>query len=161
MDEPTNDLDIYTIAALEDFLASFGGCLLVISHDRYFLDKICDHIFYFKGEGQIKDIVGNYLSYRDYLSMEKNSKTVVDVVKKVEVKKEKNVVSNDERKEYMKLEGDIDKLEKKKKEVTAKMFDVVSNDEELIKLTQQLKEISETVDEKTERWMSLGELIEG
>jgi ATP-binding cassette subfamily F protein uup len=161
MDEPTNDLDIYTIAALEDFLASFGGCLLVISHDRYFLDKICDHIFYFKGEGEIKDILGNYLSYRNYLNMEENSKVIVDVVKKIEVKTEKNVISNDERKEYMKLEGDIDKLEKKRKQIEAKMFEVVSNEEELIKLTKQLKDVNESVEEKTEKWMSLGELIEG
>lgn len=162
LDEPTNDLDIYTIAALEDFLISFGGCLLVISHDRYFLDKICDHIFYFKGEGEIKDILGNYLIYRDYLLEQKRVEESAKAVEaKIEEVKAPNVVTNEDRKEYMKLEREIDKLEKKKKEVEAKMFEVVSDEQALVKLTKELNGINYDMEEKTMRWMELGELIEG
>ncbi len=161
MDEPTNDLDIFTIAALENFLEQFTGCLIVISHDRYFLDKICDHMFYLKGEGQVKDILGNYYSYRNHLIEEKNQAKS----KKIEVKKEvyedqPKKVDYNLKKEYNKLEKEIDKLEKKKKQLEQDMYSHSENPEKLIELGKESESLSAKIEEKTERWMELAELMD-
>lgn len=163
LDEPTNDLDIFTITALEDFLEQFGGCLIVISHDRYFLDKICDHIFYFKGKGEIKDIVGNYFTYRtEQLQEQANkNKKAHKADKKIEVIEEKaeSTISYEERKEYNKLEKEIEKLEKKKKQLEADMYNHTSDQDKLLEITNEIAEIKEKVEEKEMRWMELAELM--
>lgn len=177
LDEPTNDLDIYTIQALENFLDLFQGCLIVISHDRYFIDKVCDHIFYFKGEGQIKDILGNYTKYRELLMAdneqqriekreekgEKADKYDISESKALDKKdyKTKPAISNNKRKEFMKLEDQIAKLETKKKELTDKMYNPDLTPDELQKLADQLKETEETLDEKSMLWLEIAEMMEG
>ena len=176
LDEPTNDLDIYTIQALENFLDLFQGCLIVISHDRYFIDKVCDHIFYFKGEGQIKDILGNYTKYRELLMAdneqqriekreekgEKAEKYDISESKAAEKKdyKTKPTISNNKRKEFMKLEDQIAKLETKKKEITEKMYNPDLTPDGLQKLASELKETGETLDEKSILWMEIAEMME-
>lgn len=177
LDEPTNDLDIYTIQALENFLDLFQGCLIVISHDRYFIDKVCDHIFYFKGEGQIKDILGNYTKYRELLMAdneqqriekreekgEKADKYDISESKALDKKdyKTKPAISNNKRKEFMKLEDQIAKLETKKKELTDKMYNPDLTPDELQKLADQLKETEETLDEKSMLWLEIAEMMGG
>lgn len=177
LDEPTNDLDIYTIQALENFLDLFQGCLIVISHDRYFIDKVCDHIFYFKGEGQIKDILGNYTKYRELLMAdneqqriekreekgEKTEKYDISESKAAEKKdyKIKPTISNNKRKEFMKLEDQISKLETKKKEITEKMYNPDLTADGLQKLASELKETEETIDEKSILWLEIAEMMEG
>ena len=177
LDEPTNDLDIYTIQALENFLDLFQGCLIVISHDRYFIDKVCDHIFYFKGEGQIKDILGNYTKYRELLLAdneqqriekreekgEKSEKYDLSESKAIENKKNKikPTISNNKRKEFMRLEDQIAKLEEKKKEITEKMYDPTLSPEALQELADELNTTGKVLEEKTMAWMEIAELMEG
>ena len=174
LDEPTNDLDIYTIQALENFLSLFQGCLIVISHDRYFIDKVCDHIFYFKGKGLIKDILGNYTKYRELLKQDnEDSKSAKRIEKsdrsdKYETSIEKEgkpknrpAISNNKRKEFMKLEDQIAKLEIEKKIITEKMYDASLSPEGLQLLADQLKSTSETLDEKSMQWLEIAEMMEG
>lgn len=174
LDEPTNDLDIYTIQALENFLSLFQGCLIVISHDRYFIDKVCDHIFYFKGKGEIKDILGNYTKYRELLKQDNEiQKSVLrhqktDRAEKYETSIEKEgkprnrpAISNNKRKEFMKLEDQIGKLEAEKKAITEKMYDVNLSPDELQKLSDELQKTSETLDEKSMQWLEIAEMMEG
>ncbi len=177
LDEPTNDLDIYTIQALENFLDLFQGCLIVISHDRYFIDKVCDHIFYFKGEGKIKDILGNYTKYRELLMADNERNRIVkreekgDKADKYDISeskavdkkdyKTKSVISNNKRKEFMKLEDQIAKLEVKKKELANKMYQEELTTEELADLGTQLENLTKELDEKTMAWMEIAELMEG
>ena len=173
LDEPTNDLDIYTIQALENFLDLFQGCLIVISHDRYFIDKVCDHIFYFKGEGKIKDILGNYTKYRELLMADnENQKSAARIEKSTRAEKyevpsdtkeykTKPTISNNKRKEFMKLEDQIAKLEVKKKDITEKMYDASLTPDALQKLAKELKEASETLDEKSMAWLEIAEMMEG
>ena len=172
LDEPTNDLDIYTIQALENFLDLFQGCLIVISHDRYFIDKVCDHIFYFKGEGKIKDILGNYTKYRELLMLDNEKQRVVkreekgDRTEKYETSKDKDyktkpAISNNKRKEFMKLEDQIAKLEVKKKELADKMYQEENTPEQLADLGTQLEKLNKDLEEKTMAWMEIAELMEG
>ena len=174
LDEPTNDLDIYTIQALENFLSLFQGCLIVISHDRYFIDKVCDHIFYFKGKGKIKDILGNYTKYRELLKQDNETQKTAkraeksDRAEKYEISaekegkpKNKSAISNNKRKEFMKLEDQIAKLEMEKKSITEKMYDANLTPEALQKLADELKAASETLDEKSMQWLEIAEMMEG
>lgn len=174
LDEPTNDLDIYTIQALENFLDLFQGCLIVISHDRYFIDKVCDHIFYFKGKGEIKDILGNYTVYRDILlkdnerekSAARSEKSIrsekYDISTSSSTKdyKKKPAISNNKRKEFMKLEDQIAKLELKKKEIATRMYEEELTTEELTELGVELEELTADLDNKTLQWMEIAELME-
>ena len=172
LDEPTNDLDIYTIQALENFLDLFQGCLIVISHDRYFIDKVCDHIFYFKGEGKIKDILGNYTKYRELLMQDNEKQRIVKrnqkeaKAEKHETSKDKEykakpVISNNKRKEFMKLEDQIAKLEHKKKDITDKMYLENLSPNELTELGSELESLNTELEEKTIAWMEIAELMEG
>ena len=159
LDEPTNDLDIYTIQALENFLELFQGCLIVISHDRYFIDKVCEHIFYFEGEGKIKDIIGNYTSYRNYLLKKEEAKKIPVPKKVVQEYKTKPTISNNKRKEFMKLEDEIARLEGKKKQLAEKMFQEGLENEEILKLGKELETLEERIDEKTILWMEISEMM--
>ncbi|MEN8928015.1 MAG: ABC transporter ATP-binding protein, partial [Flavobacteriales bacterium] len=160
--------------ALENFLDLFQGCLIVISHDRYFIDKVCDHIFYFKGKGKIKDILGNYTKYRELLKQDNElSKTAQRIEKsdraekyETSIEKEgkpknKPAISNNKRKEFMKLESQIAKLEEQKKTITEKMYDSSLSPEGLQKLSDELQKTSETLDEKSMQWLEIAEMMEG
>ncbi|NYJ27391.1 ABC-F family ATP-binding cassette domain-containing protein [Allomuricauda sp. ARW1Y1] len=166
LDEPTNDLDIVTLNVLESFLLDFPGCLIVVSHDRYFMDKIVDHLFVFRGEGIIEDFPGNYSDYRVYesskVSEERENKTTTSE------KTENNwrdtsggKLSYSEQKEYKQLEKDIQKLEEKKEALQHKFTDPDLDGDAIAKLSIELKEVTDAIEEKTERWFELSSILEG
>ncbi|MEQ8220140.1 MAG: ABC-F family ATP-binding cassette domain-containing protein [Arenibacter sp.] len=163
LDEPTNDLDIVTLNVLESFLLDFPGCLLVVSHDRYFMDKIVDHLFVFRGNAEIEDFPGNYSDFRTYedsnIQENKASKEKAN-----EVKNNKNTwkeeetgkrLSFSEQKEYQQLEKEIKKLESQKVEIQNKFTDSTLTGEDISKLSIELKAITDAIEEKTERWFEL------
>lgn len=163
LDEPTNDLDIVTLNVLESFLLDFPGCLLVVSHDRYFMDKIVDHLFVFRGNAEIEDFPGNYSDFRTYedsniqenkASKEKanEAKSTKNTWKEEETGKKLSFL---EQKEYKQLEKDIQKLESQKVEIQNKFTDSALSGDDITKLSIQLKEIVDAIEEKTERWFEL------
>ena len=165
LDEPTNDLDIVTLNVLESFLLDFPGCLIVVSHDRYFMDKIVDHLFVFKGEGEVEDFPGNYTDYRVYEdSVEQEPKDTAENKSsqkntwKNEGKTKK--LSYNEQKEYNRLEKDIQKLEEEKETLQNKFSDNSLTGEEIDALSITLQEKINLIEEKTERWFELSAIME-
>ncbi|MEX0312717.1 MAG: ABC-F family ATP-binding cassette domain-containing protein [Allomuricauda sp.] len=168
LDEPTNDLDIITLNVLEDFLLDFPGCLIVVSHDRYFMDKIVDHLFVFKGNGVIEDFPGNYTDYRVYensrVFAEREAKSnLTEKAEKISWKEkdDSRKLSYLEQKEHNRLEKDIQKLEEQKMELQNKFTNPDLTGEEITELSIQLKEISNSIEVKTERWFELSAILEG
>ncbi|WP_437396815.1 ABC-F family ATP-binding cassette domain-containing protein [Flagellimonas lutimaris] len=169
LDEPTNDLDIVTLNVLESFLLDFPGCLIVVSHDRYFMDKIVDHLFVFRGEGVVEDFPGNYSDYRIYES----SKVIEERENKTSSSEKSEKTENNwrdtsggklsysEQKEYKQLEKDIQKLEEKKVMLQNKFTDPQLDGDEIANLSIELKEVTDAIEEKTERWFELSSIIEG
>ena len=165
LDEPTNDFDIDTLNVLEDFLEKFSGCLLLVSHDRYFMDHLVDQLFIFEGDGQIRLFNGNYTDYRDWLEEEEAMKSSPPAPKpqaKVEAApvSEKRKASFKEKQEYEKLQKEIDELEKKKTEVTTQLNGGTTDHQQLQKLASEIQKINDTLEEKTLRWMELAEIVE-
>lgn len=163
LDEPTNDLDIMTLNVLEDFLVDFQGCLIVVTHDRYFMDKLVDHLFVFEGDGKIKDYIGKYTEYRNE-KQEKEEAEKSKTVKKEEVKqkveeKPKTKLSYKEKIEFENLEKDIPKLEEQKAQLNIKLTENIPDHEELLALTEKLALVSNELDEKTDRWLTLSEFV--
>jgi ATP-binding cassette subfamily F protein uup len=162
LDEPTNDLDIMTLNVLEDYLRNFQGCAIVVSHDRFFMDKIVDHLFVFEGEGQIKDFPGNYSDYREWV--EEKEKEQRSPEKREKIAKPKAVkegvrrLNFNEKRELEQLEKDISMLEKEKKVIEAAMNSGDCASEELVIKSQRHGEIRELLDEKELRWLELSEL---
>ena len=164
LDEPTNDLDIVTLNVLESFLMDFPGCLIVVSHDRYFMDKIVDHLFVFRGNGRIDDFPGNYSDFRTYedSSPKEKSDSSDSTKPKNEWKKEssKAKLSYNEQKEYRRLEKEIAELEEKR-DVLQNQFGTEDWDgAEIDKQSIRLQEIIDTIDQKTERWFDLSAKLE-
>ena len=164
LDEPTNDLDILTLNVLESFLLDFPGCLIVVSHDRYFMDKIVDHLFVFQGKGVIDDFPGNYSDYRAYeeSAVQETYNASSDQKKqnndwKANIKSE-NGLSFNEQKEYNKLEKEIKNLENSRDSLQNRFATASLNPEEIKKLSIELSEISEQIDVKTERWFALSDI---
>ena len=163
LDEPTNDLDLMTLNVLEEFLVDFSGCLLVVSHDRYFMDKLVDHVFVFGKDGELADFPGSYSQYREREDAKANApkeakETKAEVVKEIEKTKEPTrTLTYDERKQFNRLEKEIEKLEAKKIDLQQKMIDFVNDFEKLNELNQELKEIGESIDEKSLEWLELSE----
>ncbi|MBW7868986.1 MAG: ABC-F family ATP-binding cassette domain-containing protein [Brumimicrobium sp.] len=163
LDEPTNDLDIYILGVLEDYLKNFPGCLIVVSHDRYFMDKMVDHIFVFEGEGKIVDITGNYISYREFQKEkqipQKNESTPTPppVIAKKEPQ-EKTKLSFKEKLEFEQLDKEIILLEEEKDQLTQILSgDATAND--LNQASKRLGEIIPELESKTERWMYLADFM--
>ena len=168
LDEPTNDLDIVTLNVLESFLLDFPGCIIVVSHDRYFMDKIVDHLFVFRGDAVIEDFPGNYSDFRAYedsaIIESRNEKE-----KQNEPKTEKNSwkqtdskskLTYSEQKEHKQLEKDIQKLEFKKGEIEQQFVSGDLSGDEIAELSKALKEIADGIETKTERWFELSALME-
>ena len=157
LDEPTNDLDIVTLNVLESFLMDFPGCLLVVSHDRYFMDKIVDHLFVFKGEGQIEDFPGNYSDYRVYENSqpkeEKNSTKEKQAWKNP--KRAGQKLSYNQQKEYNRLEKEISRLEEDKKAIEIRFTAENLEAEQITELSIALGKLNEEIENKTERWFEL------
>lgn len=166
LDEPTNDLDIVTLNVLESFLLDFPGCLIVVSHDRYFMDKIVDHLFVFRGEGVIEDFPGNYSDYRTYesskiLEERENKNTSSEKTENNWRDTSSGKLSYSEQKEYKQLEKDIQKLEEKKVVLQNKFTDPELDGDEIANLSIELKEVTDAIEEKTERWFELSSILEG
>ncbi|MFT5165267.1 MAG: ATP-binding cassette subfamily F protein uup [Saprospiraceae bacterium] len=159
LDEPTNDLDILTLNVLENFLLEFPGCVLIVSHDRFFMDKLVDHLFIFEGEGVIKDYNGNYTDYRANKKIEDRQQEKAPKEKKERVRSDddKPKLSYLDRKEFNRLEKEIEKLEERKTEITGKFNDPNLSSEDIQKLSVELGQISQSIDEKEMRWLELSE----
>jgi ATP-binding cassette subfamily F protein uup len=166
LDEPTNDLDIFAMSVLEDYLRNFQGCLIVVSHDRYFMDKMVDHLFVFEGVGVIKDIVGNYTDFRKKQIQdkrdEKNAISQVKIEKIVEekpkVKEEiKRKLNFNEKAEFESLEKNLEKLELDKATILAKISSEGVSNQDVYELGVKLGEIVSEIEEKTNRWIELSE----
>ena len=162
LDEPTNDLDIVTLQVLEEYLQSFKGCVIVVSHDRYFMDKVVDHLLVFKGQGDIRDFPGNYSDYRDWkLAKAEHEKEAV----KPKEEKTQRVRLNDkrrmtfkERKEFEQLEKEIADLEAEKKQLEEALCSGSLSVEELTEKSKRLPMLNDELDEKTMRWLELSEI---
>ena len=164
LDEPTNDLDIITLNVLEEYLQNFKGCVIVVSHDRYFMDKVVDHLLVFNGQGDIRDFPGNYSDYRDW--KEAKAQQEKEVRKSQEEKtarvrlNDKKKMTYKERLEFEQLEKDVAALEEEKAGIEASLCSGELAVEELTRCSKRLSEVNDLIDEKTMRWLELSE-IEG
>ena len=165
LDEPTNDFDIETMTILEDFLLNYTGCLLVVSHDRWFMDKLVDHIFVIQDDGKIKDFYGNYTEYKIRQQHEEHIKRLQQrsekesIAIKKETLKNTNKRSYKEQKEFESLETEIEQIEQEKAMLLQKLNAGEGTSEELIRWSKQYSELDIELDEKTFRWMELGEKL--
>jgi ATP-binding cassette subfamily F protein uup len=170
LDEPTNDLDIFVMSVLEDYLRTFEGCLIVVSHDRYFMDKMVDHLFVFEGNGAIKDIIGNYTEYRkqtaaDYKKEKQEAKDggsaetvkVTQLSASVEKPVEKKKLSFKEKEEFKQIEKDMENLEAEKEVLTQKLSDPSISNEDIMRSGNRLSEVVAKLEEITDRWLELSE----
>jgi ATP-binding cassette subfamily F protein uup len=166
LDEPTNDLDIITLNILEEYLASFKGCLIVISHDRYFMDKVVDHLLVFHGNAKIQNYPGNYTQYREWKAEEDKRQSEVAKIVKTESepadsrKKEevKTKLTFKEKREFESLEKEIEELEEEKKLLSEEISSGKLNTDELLSKSNRLTELLNLIDEKTMRWLELSEI---
>lgn len=166
LDEPTNDLDILTLNVLEDYLRSFSGCVVVVSHDRFFMDKIVDHLFVFEGDGKVTDFPGNYTIYRNKVEIElekakneaKNKEPEKKAVKP-NIQQVKTKLSFKEQREFELLGTEIEKLEIEKTETENALNSGTLPHEELFRLSENLVKIKSLLDEKELRWLELSELV--
>lgn len=169
LDEPTNDLDIATLQILEEYLQDFKGCVIVVSHDRYFMDKVVDHLLVFKGEGEIDDFPGNYSEYREWKSLrEQEEQQERELHKKESATTKQNTwggekkrkLSFKEKQEMQQLEADIEKLEAEKAEIESVLCSGTLSVDDLTEKSKRLPVLSEELDTKSMRWLELSE-IEG
>ncbi|HRB18698.1 MAG TPA: ATP-binding cassette domain-containing protein, partial [Chitinophagales bacterium] len=163
LDEPTNDLDILTLQVLEDFLMDFKGCLVIVSHDRYFLDKLTDHLFVFEGNGNVRDFLGNYNEYRLQVKEEqkqalRDEKELAEKSNSIKSVSEKKKLSFKEQTELKQLEKDVELLNKNKQVLTEKIS-TETNHLELEKIAKQIEEIIISLEKKEMRWLELSEYI--
>jgi len=169
LDEPTNDLDIFVMSVLEDYLRSFQGCLIVVSHDRYFMDKMVDHLFVFDGEGEIKDIFGNYTVYRQNIAQllkderkGTNDKKVIEpIITAVKEKEdEKRKLNFKEKVEFKNMEKDIENLELEKATLTEKLSNSSLSNAELMNAGNRLTDVIKELEYKADRWLELAQFAE-
>ena len=165
LDEPTNDLDILTLQVLEDFLMDFKGCLVIVSHDRYFLDKLTEHLFVFEGNGKVRDFLGNYNEYRLQLKEEQRQavrdekQLQSEAVKTVAASAPKRKLSFKEQTEFKQLEKDMELLSKEKATLTEKLSGTIAHHDEIQKTAKRIEEIIISLDEKELRWLELSEFM--
>lgn len=170
LDEPTNDLDIVTLQTLEDFLEEFKGCVMIVSHDRYFIDRLVDHTFVMEGNGTIKDFPGNYTEYRTWKSDKKNNETLPELIIEKPTEDKANITKSSSnvlvkklsyktQRELEDLEKDIPKLEEQKKELEFKLSSNNNDYPTIEKLSQELKNITLQLDEKSMRWLEIQDEI--
>ena len=175
LDEPTNDLDIVTLQILEEYLQDFPGCVIVVSHDRYFMDKVVDHLLVFKGQGEVKDFPGNYTQYREWASMEesreprdsresrdsRNSRDSRDSrdTRDNRDSSDRRRMSYKEKREFEQLEKDIAALEAEKKQIEDALSSGTISVEKITELSKRLPVLNDELDEKSMRWLELSEMI--
>jgi ATP-binding cassette subfamily F protein uup len=157
LDEPTNDLDIMTLQVLEEFLQSFPGCIVIVSHDRHFMDKIVEHTFVLEGDGLVRDFPGNYSAYRVVAKQEAIETKAEERVLAADqpIVKTASKISQEERKEIKRLERQISKLEERKITITAKFNDTSLKPAQITELSKELNQLGEDLEEKEMRWMEL------
>ena len=165
LDEPTNDLDIVTLQILEEYLQDFPGCVIVVSHDRYFMDKVVDHLLVFKGQGEIKDFPGNYTQYREWASLEENktsssssSSSTSTAGKPSYRHDDRRRLSYKEKREMEQLEKDIAALEDEKKKIEEALCGGTTSVDEITAMSKRLPQLNEELDEKSMRWLELSEI---
>ncbi len=165
LDEPTNDLDIMTLAVLEEYLSTFDGCVIIVSHDRFFMDQVVDHIFVFRGNGDIKDFPGNYSHYREWLNKsEKESQKPKPerekrTLHKQKQEKSKTKLSFNEKREFEQLEIDIAKLENEKANLEEEISSGTLSSDDLIEKSNRVGKVIKLLDEKSDRWLELSEFV--
>jgi ATP-binding cassette subfamily F protein uup len=164
LDEPTNDLDIFAMSVLEEHLRLFQGSLIVVSHDRYFMDKMVDHLFVFQGEGRIKDITGNYHSYRTALAQSQrdnknaSKQTIVETPEPIAVSEKKRKMSFKEKQEFEQIEKMLPQLETEKEQLSSELSSGNLSNEQLLEKGARLGLVVDQIDEFTLRWLELSEL---
>ena len=166
LDEPTNDLDIQTLQVLEEYLQDFPGCVIIVSHDRYFMDKVVDHLLVFKGDGVVKDFPGNYTQYREWSSLqtkeEQAQKAALNSKREIEKKTRNNTTRTKktykEKIEFEQLEKDIAALEAEQKHIENALCGGTISVEEITEMSKRLPIIKDEIDEKSMRWLELSEL---
>ena len=162
LDEPTNDLDIQTLEVLEEYLQDFPGCVIIISHDRYFMDKIVDHLLVFNGNGDINDFPGNYTQYRMWQALQPKDAEKNDNTEKREKKsyhgEQKRKLSFKEKRELQQLEADIEALEKEQKQIEEELCSGTLSVEDLTQKSKRLPQLKDELDEKSMRWLELSEI---
>ncbi len=163
LDEPTNDLDIMTLQVLEEYLSSFSGCVIIVSHDRYFMDKVVDHILVFNGNGEVKDFPGNYSQYREWKGLqpkpanEPQTTGAKDEWKSNKASNKSNKLSFKEKREMEQLEKDIERLEVEKKDVEGQLSGGDIPVDKIVELSKRLPELNDELDVKSMRWLELSE----
>jgi ATP-binding cassette subfamily F protein uup len=168
LDEPTNDLDIQTLQVLEEYLQDFPGCVIIVSHDRYFMDKVVDHLLVFKGQGVIKDFPGNYTQFREWQNLQlkeeanvpKNKTTKATPKRSSQRDSQKKRLSYNEKREFEQLEKDIARLENEQKQIEEELCSGKLSVEELTEKSKRLPVLKEELDEKSMRWLELSEFAE-
>lgn len=169
LDEPTNDLDIVTLNVLEEYLRNFKGCAIVVSHDRYFMDKVVDHLLVFRGNADIKDFPGNYTQYREWKEVQDQLEKEAEAARRAGIaptmektsrpeKEQKKKLTFKERKEFEALEVEIPLLEAEKAELETAMSSGTLSNDELLAKSERIATVIEEIDEKTMRWLELSEL---
>lgn len=162
LDEPTNDLDIVTLNILEEYLQNFKGCVIVVSHDRYFMDKVVDHLMVFNGQADIRDFPGNYTQYRDWKETQEQQKKEVEKPQEEKNSRvrlnEKRKMSFKEKREFEQLEVDIEGLEEEKNLIEEALCSGTLSVDELTEKSKRLPVITDLIDEKTLRWLELSEI---
>lgn len=162
LDEPTNDLDIQTLQIFEEYLADFPGCVIIVSHDRYFMDKVVDHLLVFKGNGVVQDFPGNYTQYREWNSLKSKNETAPvkedKSTKRKRTTEQRHKMTYKEKTEYAQLEKDIAALEKEKNLIEEQLCSGNLSIEELTEKSKRLPEIKVLLDEKEMRWLELSEI---
>ncbi|MBS1490363.1 MAG: ABC-F family ATP-binding cassette domain-containing protein [Bacteroidetes bacterium] len=159
LDEPTNDFDIDTLNVLEDFLEKFAGCLVLVSHDRYFVDHLVDQLFIFEGDGKIKIFNGNYSDYRSELEEQDSAPPRAKPALSPESKKDLTKISYKEKQEYERLSMEIEQLEKQKTELTQQLNSGLTDHKKLTELALQIDSLHNEIEHKTNRWLYLTELL--
>jgi ATP-binding cassette subfamily F protein uup len=166
LDEPTNDLDIVTLQILEEYLQDFPGCVIVVSHDRYFMDKVVDHLLVFRGQGDIKDFPGNYTQYREWVVLDENkpntsnntSSTSSTGTKVSYRHDDRRRLSYKEKREMEQLEKDIAALEDEKKQIEDALCGGTTSVDKITAMSKRLPVLKDELDEKSMRWLELSEI---
>lgn len=160
LDEPTNDLDIATLQVLEEYLQDFAGCVIVVSHDRYFTDKVVDHLLVFHGDGKIQDFPGNYSQYRQYLLLQPKEQAEAKPKQSKSYRNDtRRKMSFKEKREFEALEAEIDVLTKEKEQIETALSSGQLNSVDIIEMSKRLPLLNEELDEKEMRWLELSELL--
>ena len=165
LDEPTNDLDIQTLEVLEEYLQDFPGCVIIVSHDRFFMDKIVDHLLVFRGNGEIKDFPGNYTQFREWEPLKPKTEAADKPNTTSEKKEKREFVGEQRRKktykekcEFERLEKEIAELEKEQKQIEEELCSGTLSIEQLTEKSKRLPVIKESLEEKEMRWLELSEI---